>query len=426
MFLRYRKFYSPDDSETITPEGNTADSVNPSDADDVIKFLEGDETTDDNKPLDLGKAKKEEVVEDEETPDEEKEGDEEEVDEIQELVDETEEPSEEQLELTTPVRRREILTKYPNLFKDFPYLEKAYYREQQFTELLPTINDAKEAVAKSQTLDRFEGDLMDGNLGTILAAVSEQSPNSFNKIVDNIMPTIAKVSDKAYHHILGNTLKHTIVAMVNEGKTSNNESLLAAAQILNQFAFGSSEFKPPTNLATEEPKDKKPNDLSQREMDFNRRQFETAHTDLNTRVNNSLKATIEANIDPKNSMTDYVKRNAVREVSETLQKLIQQDKRFGTIIDRLWEDAFKTKFNKDSTDRIRAAYLSKSKTLLPSIIKRARIEALKGMGKRVREVSDETTPSKGQKNERPRSSGNSGNKKDIPKGMRTLDFLMQD
>ena len=36
----------------------------------------------------------------------------------------------------TPVRRKEILAKYPKLFKDFPYLEKAYYREQQFTEVL--------------------------------------------------------------------------------------------------------------------------------------------------------------------------------------------------------------------------------------------------------------------------------------------------
>src|SRR5215831_19879700 len=55
-------------------------------------------------------------------------------DELAELEEELTGPKEENLELVTPVRRGEILAKYPNVFKDFPYLEKAYYREQQFTE----------------------------------------------------------------------------------------------------------------------------------------------------------------------------------------------------------------------------------------------------------------------------------------------------
>ena len=62
---------------------------------------------------------------DEDTNKDDKDDDEdEEVDELDELEEELEGPTDEQLELVTPVRRQEILKKYPKLFKDFPYLEK--------------------------------------------------------------------------------------------------------------------------------------------------------------------------------------------------------------------------------------------------------------------------------------------------------------
>src|SRR5215471_8169350 len=197
---------------------------------DIIEFLgdgSDEETLDLTPQVGKGKGKekgKEEGQEEDETPpaedESDSEGDEEseEIDELAELEAELQEPSEEQLELVTPVRRRDILKKYPNIFKDFPYLEKAYYREQQFTELLPTIEDAKAAVEKSKVLDRFESDVTSGNTETILRAVKETSPDAFLKIVDNYLPTLAKVDEKAFFHVIGNVTKHTIINMVNEAR----------------------------------------------------------------------------------------------------------------------------------------------------------------------------------------------------------------
>lgn len=349
-------------------------------------------------------------------------------DELEELEEEIKPPTEEQLELVTPVRRREILAKYPNLFKDFPYLEKAYYREQQFTELLPTIQDAKEAVNKAQVLDSFEQDvIIGGNTENILRAVKDESPEAFNKIVDNYLPTLARVDQNAYLHVLGNVTKHTIMAMVNESRRSNSDILKSAAQILNQFVFGSSDFIPPKNLATEKPKDDRSTEVEQRERQFVRQQFDSTVGDLNTRVNNTLRNTIDANIDPKKSMTEFVRRHASNEALEELNKLISQDTRFKVLADKLWDKCVEENFSKASVDRIKSAYLSKSKTLLPSVIKKARNDALKGMGRRVEEDSSDkkgpVTPG------RPRSTTPSGKikeAKDIPKGMRTIDFLNAD
>src|SRR5882724_84736 len=170
-------------------------------------------------------------------------------DELEELEAELEEPDESKLELETPIPRREILKKYPQLFKDFPYLEKAYYREQQYTELLPTIDDARLSVEKSQTLDKFQNELMSGSVEGILKAVKETDANSFYKIADNYLPTLARVDEKAYYTVLGNIIKNTVSHMFREGERINNDVLKNAAAIVNQFVFGTSEYSGPVALS---------------------------------------------------------------------------------------------------------------------------------------------------------------------------------
>lgn len=427
-------FYAP--VETPASGGSKSTTLPESgNKEDMIEFMAGD---DDDKPevidLPAEKPKKEkpsEIPDDDDRETSDDETSEEEVDELAELEDELEEPSEEQLELVTPARRKDILKKYPQVFKDFPYLEKAYYREQQFTELLPTIEDAKTAVEKSSTLDRFEADLMGGNSSTILQAVKETNPRAFLKMVDDYLPTLHKVDEKAYFHVIGNLTKHTIISMVNEAKRTNNEQLQTAAHLLQQFVFGTSDFVPPKNLAgNEKPEDNtREKQITEREQTFIKQQFDNTRVDLNSRVNNTLRNTIDANIDPKKSMSDYVRKNASRDALDTLESAINQDTRFRVLVDKLWDKAFESNFSRESTDRIKSAYVSKARTLLPSVIKKARNEAMRGMGKRVKDDdTEETTPSKGpvKQQGQPRSqSENTGKstKTSVPSGMSTLDFL---
>src|SRR3990167_9176528 len=80
----------------------------------------------------------------------------EEIEEKEPETEEKEEPEKEEeperLDLVAPVRKKEILAKYPTIFKDFPYLEVAYFRDRQFSEIFPTVDDAKEAQEKADTL----------------------------------------------------------------------------------------------------------------------------------------------------------------------------------------------------------------------------------------------------------------------------------
>lgn len=354
-----------------------------------------------------------------------------ETDELAELEEELKEPDETDLELTTPVRRREILAKYPKIFKDFPYLEKAYYREQQFTETFPTIQDAKNAAEKAQILDQVEQQVMNGDIRSVLQAAKSEGQESFNKIADNYLPALRAVDTQAYYHVLGNVIKDTIITMVREGRALGEQGvpLQTAANILNQFVFGSQNFTPPQQLSQRvDPR------VNQQEQEFQQRaqqqfmgQFENVRDDLQVRADNVLKSTIDQHIDPNGSMTDYVKGHATNEAFGKLEDLMMKDSRFHILLDKLWERAFQNGFDQESTNRIKSAYLSKAKTLLPSVIKAARNQALRGLGhsSEREERPSRRGPVTPGKSTSP-FSGKIRKPSDIPKNMSTLDVLMKD
>lgn len=386
---------SSNDDKTPTP--SSAKSV-----DDIFGELSKDDpqdTLDLGKPLEDKKDKKEAKLDDtkleDEDEEESKEEDDEEIDELADIEEELEGIDEEKLELVTPVRRREILKVYPDLFKKFPYLEKAYYREQQFTEILPTIDDAKAAAESHQILQRYTEDMVEkGNVKNVLKMIKESNPETFAQVVDSYMDHLESVDPTAHLHVQSNLVKNIIIGMVEEAKSSHDDDLRTAALLLNKWAFGSSKFTPPSKMAkTVKAEDQsKEEEISKREQAFVERQLDSAVNDVNVRVNNSVKSAIENNIDPNNSMTDYVKRNASRDALDKISGLIQKDVRFQKIVDKLWEKSAQDNYSKDSQDEIRRAYLSKAKSLLTPVLKSARNEALRGMGRRVKEDVEEDKP----------------------------------
>src|SRR6188768_1226290 len=238
MNLRFNRFYAADGGVGTSVPDATGTST-PDDDLDTFELLNAEDEVEETESIELDDS-------DEPSPSKEDKVDEEEEEEdpLKELEEELKEPTEEDLELTTPVRRKEILAKYPQLFKDFPYLEKAYYREQQFTEVFPTIQDARAAHEKSQILDRVEYEVLNGDITTVLEAAKSENSDAFYKIADNYLPTLKKVDSQAYYHVLGNVVKDTIITMVQEGRKLGDQGapLTAAANILNQFVFGSQQF----------------------------------------------------------------------------------------------------------------------------------------------------------------------------------------
>lgn len=411
---------------------------------DIINFLEADDDDPNNSEvLDLGKPQKADKTPKGKSASEEKDDDDdaevdddddkEEKDELDDLEEDLKEPDEEELELMTPARRKDILKEFPDLFKKFPELERSYFRERKFTELLPTIEDAREAVEAKQTLDAFESALAKGEIKDILKSVKDSDVNSFHGLVDNLMDHLREVDKDAHLHVIGNIFKQGLTNAFAEGKTSGNETLKAAAHVMYQFLFGTSDYEPPQKLARVPEKNEEAERIQQERENLQRERFESVRDALATRLDNTLKATIDANIDPKGSMSDYVKRTAVGDVMNKVRELIRTDSRFKNILNQYWVRAAKSNYSKESIEAIRGAYLSRAKTLLPSVLKTVRNEALKGVSRKAKDGEEVEQPRKkaltpGKSASPSPNSGKSPREraKGLPPGMTSAQYLLSD
>lgn len=403
-----------DDVGTIELDKNDILDIINDDADEQVVEEKQEEPKKEKEELEEGEEEKKEEEEDE---------------------DEEEEPTydDDKIDIIAPARRKEILAKYPKLFKEFPHLERAYYRDQQYGEILGTPEDAKQVVDTAHAFEQYSNRLMSGSTQEVLKAVKDSNPEAFSKVVDNYLFALKEVDDKAFYHVVGNTIKSTVAAMVQEAQRSNSEDLMNAARLLHQFVMGNSEWTPVQTYSKEKPKEEKEQEsqLQNERAQFFYDRFETTQSDLQTRVDGVLRNTIDQNMDPKGSMTNYVKRVAVNEAMENVTKSIVMDTQFRRLLDRLWERAAENNFSKPSVEKIRSAYLAKAKTLLPEHIKKSRNSALAGLGKRVRDEGSEYRSNNSSNNSTrktsPPSTIRGSNSKENPsKGKSTLQFLNED
>ena len=410
------------------------------DTQDVIDILGEDDVEESAETIKLEKDRKDDKKDSKESGESKEEDDEEKEPSLEdELEEEIKEPEDEDLELVDVPRRKEILAAFPDLFKKFPQIEKAMYRERAYSEILPTIEDAKNAVEKAQTLDEHEAELSKGTIAGILGVVHDGDKAAFAKIVDDYMPALYRTDQQAYYHTIGNITRHTIISMVNDAKTQNDDNLANAAAVLNQYMFGTTQFTHPQNLSKDSVQDpktrEKESEISEREEALAKRQFEDALGTIDNRVDRVLEATIEKHIDPKETMSAYTRRKAIEQVHKELESSIENDTRFKRIYDTMWLKAKDQNYSKESMDKLYRAYVSKAGTLLSGIISKVRKEAMADVKSResgngdTRKERDRRGPLPVGKTRgsAPINSGKTDNsstsKKAVPRGMTTLEYL---
>ena len=339
---------------------------------------------------------------------------------------EVEEPiSDEKLEVPTPFfSRKAVLKEYPDLFKKFPNLEQAVYRDRAYGDVFPTVAAAKEAAEKISALDRYQQDVLSGDITSVLGTLKNENPAAYGKLVDNYIGLLERIDPYAHLHVISNLGKQIIYRMGTTAQQLGNNDLKSAAILLNQFLFGNGDYVPPQHFDTgaNQPVN---TELDQAKQQFLANTYQSVLSEDYDKCKTSIKNTISRHIDPKKSMPDFVKTTAVDKAIGLVERAIQSDSRFKAQLDNLWKDAFNSNFSPASRERIRSAYLAKAKTVLPQSIQSVRNEALKGLGANGRPEKDRQGPL-------PRGGSPTNNPgkitkpSQIPAGMSTREFLMRD
>lgn len=422
MFVKFMFVLLAAEDNNSGSGGNVEDKS--LDIGDMVKYFgEGLEEKDN-----LDEVDKEDVLEEDDKKKEKSKDDKEELEDL-ELKDE----ENEDIVLNDVPSLNSITKKYPTILKDFPQLKPIFYREQQYSEVFPTVKDAREAVEKVKTYDNFENSLLSGDISAILTSVKEADKEAFDSITDHFLNTLGKIDSDARLKIVARVAKDIAISMSQNG----DENLKLAAQWMHKFLFNDptvSGYK--VNPPKAEVKDDRASLLDKRELDIVQGQLNIHVEDVSTRVENLLTKSIEEVIDSKNQMTPYVKSKAIKDIISSLDEELKSDTRWAAALNQAWVEAGRNGFNRAKLDKIRNSCLHKAKGMLPAIMRRVKAEALKGSSAkedRDYESDNKPLPRGRMAEEKPtrnrddnRSSSNRESANKIPKGMSTRDFFMKD
>lgn len=307
----------------------------------------------------------------EEEPEEEKE---------LELKDESEE---DELEFQNVPARKAILKEFPELFKKFPGIERAIFREDKYTQIFPSIKDAEDARAQLEGFATVQKDLLSGNIENLLKEVKTTDSKAFDKITARFLDTINAVDPQASLKIVNRITKSVLANVAAAGKkmedkgNERGEQYRLAAHYLHEALYGDMDIKPPENEVIEDKPDPKQEELTRQQIEFNRQQLETAVDDVTTKVNRTLESAIKKYIDPKGLMSEYVREKAVGDVMKSFERDYQNDTRFRQHVDKLWVAARNSRFNEESKSKIRQAIIKRAQSSLKDHIKHVRSQALR-------------------------------------------------
>ncbi len=172
---------------------------------------------------------------------------------------------------------RDLKAKYPDIFKKVPELRHALNREREYSELFPTVEDAKTAAASTETLQQFDAQLTSGVSIHMLASMAQKAPEVFQKYTKGFLPSLKEVSPKAYYHVVAPALVEALATVQEHAKTLGSKDLALSVQNISRVLFKNENL--PDLKFGDIPKqaDSGP---SEREQELVQRQFENFSADL--------------------------------------------------------------------------------------------------------------------------------------------------
>jgi len=314
---------------------------------------------------------------------EDEDGEKEDEDEDQEVErDESAEEDEEteEVEVESKPRLKEITAKYPKLFKEFPALKDAYFRANAYSELFPSVDDAKEAAEKAETLDGFEAALVGkGSSLELLNSIKDTSPAALSRFVDKLLPTLYEFDSKLFYQATEPVTRQLLWSAHQHGLKTGNKNLVASAQHISNYLFEDPEVKQPRAKGKADPELNE----ERRKLEQDRNQFEGQKRgefvgDLHAKAGKQLVKIINDGLDPKNAMTAFTRDAITDKVIEEVGRRLEADPRHMARMKSLYTRAARAGYPKAMTDQISSAYLSAAKALVPGIRSEMKQKALTG------------------------------------------------
>lgn len=261
---------------------------------------------------------------------------------------------------------------FPELFKKFPSLRDIYYREQEFTQIFPTVEDAKEAASNADSFNALSDKALSGDTEGLLGAIKAADENAFNKIAQNVLQTIYKMSPDVHWQATLPLLQNLVRSFYIEGQRKGNQNVVNSAEYLSDFIFGDIKIaKGERNLIPQESKEvsEERKQLESERAKFALDRYEGFSNSVISSSNSQLKSLVDekGKIDPDGVFSDFIKDTIVAKVLQEVDNQLAADKTHMKYMLSLWNKARDAGYSDEWKSRIISAYLARAKSLVPAV-----------------------------------------------------------
>lgn len=314
-------------------------------------------------------------------------------------------------EKVNTLKFKEVTKKYPNLFKDFPDLRHKFFHEEQYRELFPSIEEAKEALEEVEGFRELETSLKSGTVQDtegILESIKELGADVVANFADNFLPALQKIDQDTYFRTITPLLVQSVRNLYDSGIQNENENFQNAALVMAKYLFGDMKVASGEKEVklSEKPGSKgkgKDTELENERAQFRNERYTTFLNDVTQTSNSQITSLIENGLDPKNAMPSGMKRLIVREVAEEISKVLGANSTHKSKMNSLWKKAGDGNFQSNWKSKILSAYLEAAEEVMPRIRSKIRAEALG-----IRERRPENNGDKDNRRREPKSTVSNG------------------
>jgi hypothetical protein len=334
-----------------------------------------------------------------------------------ELLDE-EKPDEDVLiESNRGIDLKKVKEKYPDFAKtnEFRELRNAYHRESQYTELFPTLEDAREAAENNHTFNKLNEALVQrGDASDLLRAVNEASPQAYKKLATGFLDTIARLDNNTYVEIVSPIVKRLARQIHDAGqkvlrrndKDDSGHALVATARNIMQYAFEDADAVNKDEQPIDPRIAQKEQELNQRELAIRGERWNSAYGVCANSVERNLDSRILEGLDPDNKLNDFTRDTLLEKIKNDVKEQINRD---GTHVRRmasLWKRAEQQGYSRESLSSIVSAYLERARPIIPTVRNKYRSIAIRDRAPREeREETNIKVASRGRSGRAPQNDG---------------------
>ena len=301
---------------------------------------------------------------------------------VEEEAEEVEETQEEELsaediakdEAITRPTWKELKDKYPGIDHNRG-LREIFFREQAYSQVFSTVDDAKAALDQANILERIDASLVDGDPEFVLSGLAQSNPETVEKLAEKFLPTLYKLNPKLYAKA---TQDHTS-ALLNSAfkRFTESDDKNGKQSVLNlcKFLYGDFKLPPLPGSSRRDPEvERKIAELDREKAQIRGNQAQEFTNRFDSSIDRQLGKILNDGLtDVKN---EFIRRGIIREAIDEMKFKLKSDNQFTRQVKFKLEKATREGFSQEHLTGLITMYLQRAKPLVLAARAKAKTAAI--------------------------------------------------